>query len=189
MVNFRSAASPRGAIRLRHRLPASRWSTRRGVDPAATGSQELAITAIRGRHFTIGHSSGDGHARVGDGSDQHSSGCNLRAKTVITTAAIHNFMAPVADFAEVLQQAPGTFSTNPNGIGLGQGKTFFRGFPDGDYTMQFDGIPLQRHQQPDAPFVGQLPCSVDQLPPFSITEAQVRRRISASPPTSAESSA
>jgi hypothetical protein len=27
-------------------------------------------------------------------------------------------MAPVADFAEVIQQAPGAFSTNPNGIGL-----------------------------------------------------------------------
>jgi iron complex outermembrane receptor protein len=69
-------------------------------------------------------------------------------KTTITTAVIKDFMAPVADFAEVLQQAPGTFSYNPNGIGLGQGKTFFRGFPDGDYTMQFDGIPFEDTNSP-----------------------------------------
>ena len=40
---------------------------------------------------------------------------------------------------------PGTFSLNPNGVGLGQGKTYFRGFSDGQYTMTFDGIPLRRH--------------------------------------------
>ena len=56
---------------------------------------------------------------------------------------IQNFMAPVADFAEVIQQAPGAFSTNPNGIGLGQGKSFFRGFSDGQYTLTFDGIPFE----------------------------------------------
>jgi iron complex outermembrane receptor protein len=44
------------------------------------------------------------------------------AQTIISNAVITNFMAPVADFAEVIQQAPGAFSLNPNGIGLGQGK-------------------------------------------------------------------
>ncbi len=70
------------------------------------------------------------------------------ATTVISSAVIQNFMAPVADFAEVIEQAPGAFSTNPNGIGLGQGKSFFRGFPDGDYTMQFDGIPFEDTNSP-----------------------------------------
>ena len=64
------------------------------------------------------------------------------------TAVIQNFMAPVADFAEVVNYAPGTFSLNPNGIGLGQGKSFFRGFPDGDYTMTFDGIPFEDTNTP-----------------------------------------
>jgi len=61
---------------------------------------------------------------------------------------ITNFMAPVADFAEVIQQAPGAFSLNPNGIGLGQGKSFFRGFADGQYTLTFDGIPFEDTNSP-----------------------------------------
>jgi iron complex outermembrane receptor protein len=70
------------------------------------------------------------------------------AKTLISSAVITNFMAPVADFAEVIQQAPGAFSLNPNGIGLGQGKSFFRGFADGQYTITFDGIPFEDTNSP-----------------------------------------
>jgi len=44
--------------------------------------------------------------------------------------------------------APGTFSVNSNGVGLGQGKTFFSGFKDGNYTMTFDGIPFQDTDDP-----------------------------------------
>ena len=38
---------------------------------------------------------------------------------------------------------PGTYTLSPNGTGLGQGKTFFRSFPNGSYTMTFDGVPFQ----------------------------------------------
>jgi iron complex outermembrane receptor protein len=72
----------------------------------------------------------------------------MAAKTEISTALIQNFMAPVADFAEVIQQAPNAFSINPNGIGLGQGKSFFRGFQDGQYTITFDGIPFEDTNTP-----------------------------------------
>jgi iron complex outermembrane receptor protein len=72
----------------------------------------------------------------------------MAAKTEITSAVIQNFMAPVSDFAEVIQQAPGAFSTNANGIGLGQGKSFFRGFADGQYTLTFDGIPFEDTNSP-----------------------------------------
>jgi iron complex outermembrane receptor protein len=72
----------------------------------------------------------------------------VAARTEITSAVIQNFMAPVADFAEVIQQAPGAFSTNPNGIGLGQGKSYFRGFSDGQYTLTFDGIPFEDTNSP-----------------------------------------
>ena len=44
--------------------------------------------------------------------------------------------------------APGTFSFSPNGQGLGDSKTFFRGFQDGDYTMTFDGIPFHDTNSP-----------------------------------------
>ena len=40
--------------------------------------------------------------------------------------------------------APGVFSVNSNGVGLGQGgnglKPSFRGFQDGNYSMTYDGI-------------------------------------------------
>jgi iron complex outermembrane recepter protein len=70
------------------------------------------------------------------------------AKTEISGDFIKNFMSPLADYAEVVNLAPGTFSLNPNGIGLGQGKTFFRGFSDGQYTMTFDGIPFEDTNSP-----------------------------------------
>ena len=63
------------------------------------------------------------------------------ARTEISSTMIKNFMSPVADYGEAVEMAPGTFTTNSNGVGLGQSKTYFRGFPDGDYDIKFDGIP------------------------------------------------
>ena len=70
------------------------------------------------------------------------------ARTEVSPEFIKNFMSPLADYAEYVNYAPGTFSVNPNGIGLGQGKTFFRGFQDGQYTMTFDGIPFEDTNTP-----------------------------------------
>jgi iron complex outermembrane receptor protein len=64
------------------------------------------------------------------------------ARTEITQAMIQNFMSPVADYGEAVEMAPATFTLNGNGVGLGQSKTYFRGFPDGDYNIDFDGIPF-----------------------------------------------
>ncbi len=72
----------------------------------------------------------------------------VSAKTEISSELIKNFMSPLADYSEYVNLAPGTFSLNPNGIGLGQGKTFFRGFQDGQYTMTFDGIPFEDTNSP-----------------------------------------
>jgi len=72
----------------------------------------------------------------------------VSAKTEVSTDFIQNFMSPLADYAEYVNLAPGTFSLNPNGIGLGQGKTFFRGFSDGEYTFTFDGIPFEDTNSP-----------------------------------------
>jgi iron complex outermembrane receptor protein len=70
------------------------------------------------------------------------------AQSVISGEYIRDFTSPVADFAEVVQMVPGAFSLNPNGIGLGQGKTYFRGFADGQYTMTFDAIPFEDTNSP-----------------------------------------
>jgi len=70
------------------------------------------------------------------------------AKSEISPEFIQNFASPIADFTELLQMAPGTFSVNPNGVGLGDSKTFFRGFKDGQYTMSVDGIPFNDTNDP-----------------------------------------
>ena len=70
------------------------------------------------------------------------------ARTEVSSDFIHNFMSPVADYSEYVNYAPGTFSLNPNGIGLGQGSTYYRGFADGQYTMTFDGIPFEDTNTP-----------------------------------------
>lgn len=76
----------------------------------------------------------------------------ISAKTEITPQFIQNFTSPVSDFNEVIQMAPGVFSVNSNGVGLGQGgnglKPSFRGFQDGNYTMTYDGIPFQDTNDP-----------------------------------------
>ncbi|MDP9039453.1 MAG: TonB-dependent receptor [Acidobacteriota bacterium] len=70
------------------------------------------------------------------------------ARTEIGSAFIQNFTSPEADFSELIQHAPGTFSVNPNGVGLGDSKTFFRGFSDGSYDITFDGIPFNDTNDP-----------------------------------------
>ena len=64
------------------------------------------------------------------------------AESVISPEFIDNFTAPTADYGEILMMAPGTFASDTNGPGLGQYKTFFRGFGDPMYTITMDGIPF-----------------------------------------------
>ena len=64
------------------------------------------------------------------------------ARTLISQAFIQNFTSPVSDYGEAVAMAPGTFTIDSNGVGLGQSSTYFRGFPDGSYDIDFDGIPF-----------------------------------------------
>jgi iron complex outermembrane receptor protein len=64
------------------------------------------------------------------------------AQSLVSNTYIENFTSPIADFGEIVQIVPGTFTTSANGVGLGQSKTYFRGFQDGDYNIDFDGIPF-----------------------------------------------
>ncbi|HMB80893.1 MAG TPA: TonB-dependent receptor, partial [Vicinamibacterales bacterium] len=64
------------------------------------------------------------------------------AVSLISAEFIQSYSSPVSDYSQVLQMAPGTFSVSANGVGLGDTKTFFRGFADGQYSMTYDGIPF-----------------------------------------------
>jgi iron complex outermembrane receptor protein len=72
----------------------------------------------------------------------------ISARTYISPAFIQNFTSPVADYGEAVAMAPGTFTTNGNGVGLGQSSTYFRGFPDGNYDIDFDGVPFYDTNSP-----------------------------------------
>jgi iron complex outermembrane receptor protein len=72
----------------------------------------------------------------------------VSARTYISPAFIQNFTPPTADYGEAVAMAPGTFTTNGNGVGLGQSSTYFRGFPDGNYDIDFDGIPFYDTNSP-----------------------------------------
>jgi iron complex outermembrane receptor protein len=61
---------------------------------------------------------------------------------------IQQFTSPMTDWSTAIQMAPGTFSNSPNGIGLGQTKTYFRGFADGNYDVTWDGIPFNDTNSP-----------------------------------------
>ena len=70
------------------------------------------------------------------------------AQSLISNSYIRNFISPVADYGEIVQIVPGTFTTSSDGVGLGQSKTYFRGFPDGDYDIDFDGVPFYDTNSP-----------------------------------------
>lgn len=64
------------------------------------------------------------------------------AESVVSTRYIHNFTSPFSDYGQLVQIVPGAFTESSDGPGNGQSKTYFRGFPDGDYDIDYDGIPF-----------------------------------------------
>jgi len=136
-------ALPIGVYDISAIAPGFAIATRKGIQLTADQPAEVALT------LQIGTATAD---ITVDADATHSIAATLApmdaklsetsARTEITGAMIQNFMSPVADFGEAVEMAPGTFTTNSNGVGLGQSATYFRGFPDGDYDIDFDGIPF-----------------------------------------------
>ncbi|HWF07507.1 MAG TPA: TonB-dependent receptor [Bryobacteraceae bacterium] len=145
--HFSATGLPAGTYDVDATAPGFAHGTRRGVQVGAGRTEDISITlnvdAIS-QSVTVQESV----LLTVESSPQGNTLDTTSARTEISNAVITNFMAPVADFAEVIQQAPGAFSLNPNGIGLGQGKSFFRGFSDGQYTITFDGIPFEDTNSP-----------------------------------------
>ena len=70
------------------------------------------------------------------------------AQSLVSDRYVENFTSPIADYGEIVQIVPGTFTLSSDGVGLGQSKTYFRGFPDGDFDIDFDGIPFYDTNSP-----------------------------------------
>ncbi len=117
--------------------------SRKGVQVATGQTADISITLrvlTMNQAVTVEANDSDSvaaHLAPMDGLlDEHS------ARTEIKPLFVSNYTSPVADFGELVEMAPGTFSISTNGVGLAQDKTYFRGFPDGDYDIDFDGVPF-----------------------------------------------
>ncbi|HSY36948.1 MAG TPA: TonB-dependent receptor [Acidobacteriaceae bacterium] len=72
----------------------------------------------------------------------------VEPQSFISGDYIRNFTPTNTDYSEIINIAPGTISYNSNGVGLGQGTIYFRGFQDGDFNITWDGIPFNDSNNP-----------------------------------------
>jgi iron complex outermembrane receptor protein len=134
---------PAGAYDVTASAPGFAAMTRKGVQIAADQPANLALQLpIAQASTNITVDADQTHSVAAALAPMDALLSETSARTEITSTMIHNFMSPVADYGEAVEMAPGTFTTNSNGVGLGQSNTYFRGFPDGDYDIDFDGIPF-----------------------------------------------
>ena len=68
----------------------------------------------------------------------------MEPETIINRSYIENFTAPQSDYVTILAIVPSMTGGDPNGPGLSDGgaKNTLRGLPDGNFSMQYDGIPF-----------------------------------------------
>lgn len=138
---------PAGTYSLVISAPGFSLTTRPGAQVSAGATQDVPIVMTvenLATTVTVVESISTAAATAPEGNTLEATS----ARTEVSSEFIKNFMSPLADYAEYVNLAPGTFSLNPNGIGLGQGSTYFRGFQDGQYTMTFDGIPFEDTNTP-----------------------------------------
>jgi iron complex outermembrane receptor protein len=144
---FSITGLPVGLYSVEASAPSFASSRRTGVKIAAGGTENVSISLNVGelsQTVTV-----EGTVSVAAELAPSQSTLEARsAKSEISPEFVQNFASPVADYTELLNMAPGTFSVNPNGVGLGDSKTYFRGFADGQYTMLVDGIPFNDTNSP-----------------------------------------
>ena len=144
---FSVSGLPEGVYTVEASAPSFTTSRRSGIKVAAAGSESVTLSLNVGelsQSITV-----EGTVSVAAETSPSQNTLDARsARSEISPEYIQNFASPVADYTELLNNAPGTFSVNPNGVGLGDSKTYFRGFKDGQYTMAVDGIPFNDTNDP-----------------------------------------
>ena len=144
---FSIAGLPAGVYTIEVAVPGFDLVERGGVQLTTGGSVELSIRlTVANIAETVTVSAALPEAAIA--APSQSSLTARSAQSLISPEYIRNYTSPVSDYSQVLQMAPGTFSTSTNGPGLGDTKTFFRGFKDGQYTMSYDGIPFNDTNDP-----------------------------------------
>jgi iron complex outermembrane recepter protein len=141
--HFTLASLPIGTYTVEASAPGFSVTHRTGVQLADGASQDLSLALAMG---TVGQqvtveadATGSVAAALAPMDAQLD---QTSARTVITRSFIANFTSPIADYGEIVNMAPNTLTVSSDGVGLGQSKTYFRGFPDGYYDIDYDGIPF-----------------------------------------------
>jgi iron complex outermembrane receptor protein len=124
-------------------------ATRKGVAVSADHSDSLTVTLpVQAATDQISVDANETHSIAAALAPMDALLDERSARTEITQGFIANYTSPMADYGEVVAMAPGTFTLNGNGVGLGQSKTYFRGFSDGFYDIDFDGLPFYDTNSP-----------------------------------------
>jgi iron complex outermembrane receptor protein len=138
---FSVSGLPAGAYTIETTAPGFARNSRTGIHLSANKTEDLSISMsveALAQAVTV-------EGSVSLAAQLAPSGNTLEAtsaKSEISGVFIKNFETPIADYGEVVNYSPGTFTLSPNGAGLGQGKIYFRGLGDGLYNITFDGIPF-----------------------------------------------
>jgi len=82
-------------------------------------------------------------------------------QTIINRSYIENFVPPQADYVTILSIVPSMTGGDPNGPGLSDGgaKNTLRGLGDGNFAMQYDGIPFGDTNGPTHHNISYFPAS------------------------------
>ena len=138
-----------GAYDITATAPGFSSITRKSVTVSADQSAEVALSLqIAGTSAEVTVDADETHSVAAAYAPMDALLTETSARTEISSAFINNFTSPIADYGEIVGMAPSTFTTSSDGVGLGQSKTIFRGFPDGDYDIDFDGIPFYDTNSP-----------------------------------------
>jgi iron complex outermembrane recepter protein len=147
--SFTLSHLPIGTYDITITAPGFATMTRDGIQVSDGQTQNIAVQLALGSAATsvevqaiAGDSIAAQHALSQSSLDSES------AQSFISREFIKNFTPSTTDFSELINIAPGTISYNPNGVGLGQGTMYFRGFVDGDYNITWDGIPFNDSNNP-----------------------------------------
>ncbi len=115
----------------------------------SSGADQMETIVVTGTRFNT------------DAAPAKASVDTVEPQTVINRSYIENFVPPQSDYVTVLAIVPSMTGGDPNGPGLSDGgeKNSLRGLGDGNYVIQFDGIPFGDTNGPSHHNISYFPAS------------------------------